>query len=99
MGRELKQLFFKFSNNHSFIWIGDNYYLLWSNSTAIFDIRAARRCGQSLSIITMGTGGVIILAKSRGLISNISPGIEALRDAGLWLSDNIVNILKFQVCE
>jgi predicted nucleic acid-binding protein len=47
----------------------------------------------------MGTGGVIILAKSRGLISNISPGIEALRDAGLWLSDNIVNILKFQVCE
>jgi predicted nucleic acid-binding protein len=60
-------------------------------------IETARRCVKLLSIITMGTGGVIILAKSRGLISNISPGIEALGDAGLWLSDSMVNILKFQV--
>ncbi|MEA5578506.1 DUF3368 domain-containing protein [Anabaena sp. UHCC 0451] len=66
---------------------------------AIVDDRAARRCGQSLSIITMGTGGLLILAKKRGLISSISPGIQALQDAGLWLSDSIVNILKSQAGE
>ncbi|MEA5617603.1 DUF3368 domain-containing protein [Cronbergia sp. UHCC 0137] len=70
-----------------------------SGYAAIVDDRAARRCGRSLSIITMGTGGLLILAKKRGLISSISPRIEALRDAGLWLSDNIVNILKKEAGE
>ncbi len=70
-----------------------------SDYAAIVDDRAARRCGQSLSILTMGTGGLLILAKRRGLITSISPGIQALRDAGLWLSDSIVNILKNQAGE
>ena len=66
---------------------------------AIVDDRAARRCGQALSITTIGTGGLLILAKRRGLISSISPGIEALRDAGLWLSDSVINLLKQQAGE
>lgn len=70
-----------------------------SDYAAIVEDRAARRCGQSLSIFTMGTGGLPILAKKRGLITSISPGIPALRDAGLWLSDSIVNILKNQAGE
>ncbi|NEQ71043.1 MAG: DUF3368 domain-containing protein [Symploca sp. SIO2D2] len=64
------------------------------DSVAIVDDRAARRCAKSLDIITMGTGGVLILAKQRGLIPSIAPKIQALRDAGLWLSDPIVNLLK-----
>ncbi|MTJ24080.1 MULTISPECIES: DUF3368 domain-containing protein [unclassified Dolichospermum] len=70
-----------------------------SDYAAIVDDRAARRCGQSLTIITMGTGGLLILAKRRGLISSVSPRIEALRNAGLWLSDSMVNILKHQAGE
>lgn len=70
-----------------------------SNSAAIVDDRAARRCGQALGITTIGTGGLLILAKRRGLIPSISPGIQALRDAGLWLSDNLVNLLKQQAGE
>ncbi|QJB45472.1 DUF3368 domain-containing protein [Dolichospermum flos-aquae] len=70
-----------------------------SDYAAIVDDRAARRCGQSLNIITMGTGGLLILAKKRGLISSISPGIEALLNAGLWLSDNMIKILKQQAGE
>lgn len=66
---------------------------------AIVDDRAARRCAQTLGIITLGTGGILILAKRRGLIRSISPGIQALRDAGLWLSDNLVNLLKQQAGE
>ncbi|MEH2226910.1 DUF3368 domain-containing protein [Nostoc sp.] len=48
----------------------------------------------ALGINTIGTGGLLILAKRRGLIPSISPGIQALRDAGLWLSDTLVNLLK-----
>lgn len=66
---------------------------------AIVDDRAARRCGQTFGITTIGTGGLVILAKRRGLIPSIAPGIQALRDAGLWLSDAVVNLLKQQAGE
>jgi predicted nucleic acid-binding protein len=69
------------------------------NSAAIVDDRAARRCGQVLGITTIGTGGILIRAKRRGLIKSVSSGIEALRNAGLWLSDNVVNLLKQQAGE
>lgn len=70
-----------------------------SEFAAIVDDRAARRCGQALGITTIGTGGLLILAKRYGLISSISPGIQALRDAGLWLSDTLVELLKQQAGE
>ncbi len=66
---------------------------------AIVDDRAARRCGQALGITTIGTGGLLVRARRRGLINSISSGIEALRDAGLWISDNMVNLLKQQAGE
>ncbi|MEH2177802.1 DUF3368 domain-containing protein [Nostoc sp.] len=58
-----------------------------------------RRCGQSLGITTIGTGGLLVLAKRRGIILSVSPGIQALRDAGLWLSETVVNLLKQQAGE
>jgi len=64
------------------------------DSVAIVDDRAARRCAKSLDIMTIGTGGVLLLAKQRGLIPSVAPKIQAIRDAGLWLSDPIVNLLK-----
>ncbi|WP_292870343.1 hypothetical protein [Nostoc sp. LPT] len=32
-------------------------------------------------------------------VNTIAPGIQALRDAGLWLSDSLVNLLKQQAGE
>jgi predicted nucleic acid-binding protein len=52
-----------------------------------------------LSITTIGTGGLLVLAKRRGIISSISPGIQALQNAGLWLSETVVNLLKQQAGE
>ncbi len=66
---------------------------------AIVDDRAARRCAQALGIVTLGTGGVLVLAKRRGLIPTVSSRIQLLRDAGLWLSDDLVNLLKQQAGE
>lgn len=70
-----------------------------SGCAAIVADRVAQRCGQGVGIITIGTGGLLILVKRRGLIPSICPGIQALRDAGLWLSDTLVNLLKQQAGE
>jgi len=63
------------------------------NCVAVIDDRAARRCSQSMGIITIGTGRVLILAKQREIISSVSSRIQTLREAGLWLSDNLVALL------
>ncbi|MGC1248687.1 MAG: DUF3368 domain-containing protein [Spirulinaceae cyanobacterium] len=75
--------------------------LAWKNPAhvAIVDDRAARRCAKSLAIVTIGTGGLLLLAKQRGLISVVTPRLQALRDAGLWLSDSLFNLLKQQAGE
>ncbi|MEH2228372.1 MAG: DUF3368 domain-containing protein [Nostoc sp.] len=70
-----------------------------SDCAAIVDGRAAWRCSQALGINTIVTGGLLILAKRRGLIPSISPKIQALRDAGLRLSNTLVNLLKQQTGE
>ncbi|MEB3343230.1 DUF3368 domain-containing protein [Okeania sp.] len=55
------------------------------NFGVIIDNRAARRCPDTFGIVTIGTGGILILAKQRGIISLIFPRIKALLDAGWWL--------------
>lgn len=57
---------------------------------AVVDDDYARRCAQSLGIRTLGTCGVIVLAKRRGVIAEVKPCLDALRAADLWLSDNLV---------
>ncbi|WP_263480525.1 DUF3368 domain-containing protein [Oscillatoria salina] len=39
------------------------------------------------------------MAKQRGIINDVSERIQALRDAGLWLLDTVVNLLKQQAGE
>jgi predicted nucleic acid-binding protein len=39
------------------------------------------------------------LAKRRGLVPSVLNPIQALRNAGLWLSDDLVNLLKRQAGE
>lgn len=66
---------------------------------AVIDDMDARRCAKTLSIPMLGTGGVLVLAKRRGLLPSVADGIARLRDAGLWLSDDIVRVLKVQAGE
>jgi predicted nucleic acid-binding protein len=66
---------------------------------AMVDDAAARRCARTLGIPILGTGGALVLAKRRGLISSVSESLTALRNAGLWLSDELVNLLKQQAGE
>jgi predicted nucleic acid-binding protein len=76
-----------------------SYALSCSDHTAVIDDAAARRCAISLNIPTLGTGGIIVLAKRRGLIPSVIEPIQALRNAGLWLSEDLINLLKRQAGE
>jgi len=66
---------------------------------AMIDDAAARRCARALGIATLGTGGAIVLAKRRGLIPSVTEGLRRLQDAGLWLSEDVINLLKQQAGE
>lgn len=57
---------------------------------AIVDDDYARRCARSLGVRTLGTCGVLVLAKRRGVIPAVEPGLRALSDAGLWLSPSLI---------
>lgn len=47
----------------------------------------------------IGTGEFLVLAKRRGLIGSASVALQAVMDAGLWLSDGVVDLLKKQAGE
>ncbi len=76
-----------------------SFALAWPDYRAIVDDHAARSCARTLSIRTLGTGGVLVLAKRRGLIPSVSVELQRLRDAGLWLSEQVVALLKEQAGE
>ncbi len=59
---------------------------------AVIDDKTARRCAKTFGIKTIGTGGLIVLAKRRGLITSVRHGLEKLRQSGLWISDELENL-------
>ena len=64
-----------------------------SKCRTLIDDRAARKCAETLNLKTLGTGGILILAKKRGLIENVAVELKKLQSAGLWISDEIVNAI------
>lgn len=62
-------------------------------------VRAARRCARVLGIKTLGTGGLLVLAKKRGLIQSVRKRIARLRESGLYMSDNVVELLALKAGE
>ena len=76
-----------------------SYALAHPDYTAMIDDAAARRCAISLGISTLGTGGLLVLAKRRGIIPSVIEPIQTLRHAGLWLSEDLVSLLKQQAGE
>lgn len=76
-----------------------SYAFSYREYTVMIDDTAARRCAVSLNIPTLGTRGAIVLARRRGLIESVAEPIQALRNAGLWLSEELVQLLKKQAGE
>jgi len=76
-----------------------SYALTHPNYTAMVDDMAARKCAKTFNIPTLGTGAMIVLAKRKGLISSVTPRLKALQDSGLWLSEEVISLLKAQAGE
>ncbi len=55
-------------------------------AVAVLDDLAARRCAQAHGIPMTGTLGLILLAKKRGLIPEVGTSLEAIVNAGLYVS-------------
>ncbi len=66
---------------------------------AIVDDLAARRCARTLGVRTLGTGGLLVLAKRRGLIETVRDRINMVIDNGLYLSDSVVQLLLSEAGE
>jgi uncharacterized protein len=62
----------------------------------LLDERLGRRAAQRLGLTVVGTLGVLISAKDRGLLAAMRPVLDALRvDAGFWIADDLYNaVLK-----
>ena len=64
--------------------------LRMNDARVLLDDRAARNCARALQIRTLGTIGVILLAKRRGLISSAGVALTKISDAGCWLSADLL---------
>jgi len=59
------------------------------NRVILLDDVSARRIAQAAGLEVWGTLRVLLEAKSRGMTESIEPLLDRLRDAGMWVSDNI----------
>ena len=83
---------------------GESEVLSWSLNNekryrAVIDDRAVRNCAKTLGIPMLGTGGILVLAKKRGLVNSVSEALKRLENVGLYISDEIIELLKKQAGE
>ena len=56
----------------------------------LMDDLPGRRSAADLSLIVTGTLGVLARSKYRGIIQEVKPRIQRLRNAGIFLSDELI---------
>ncbi len=62
--------------------------------TPVLDDMLAKKCARSLGLQTMGSGTILILAKEHGLIASVEQSLRKLQNAGLWISESVIQMLK-----
>jgi len=66
---------------------------------AIIDDKAARKCARIYNILTLGTSSILVLAKRRAIIPSVKDAVQKVKDSGLWILDEIANLLIKQTDE
>lgn len=73
---------------------GESAVLSWAafhpGSIAIIDDYAARKCAEVIGIPVKGTLGIALLAKARAEVLSARTLVEDFRQAGLYLSDELI---------
>lgn len=62
-------------------------------SVAVLDDQAARRCAQALGTDVTGTLGLLLMAKQRGAIVSLRQALDAVTNAGLFVSPKHVSAI------
>jgi predicted nucleic acid-binding protein len=74
---------------------GESAVIAWARANkgaeAIIDDLAGRRCAAAFNIPVRGTLGLALTAKQRGHISSARQLLYQLRQAGMYLSDRVLN--------
>jgi predicted nucleic acid-binding protein len=73
---------------------GESSVLAWAlahpGTLAIVDDLAARRCAATLRIAVRGTLGLVLLAKQQGHVPSARAVLMRLRQAGMYLADDVM---------
>jgi len=65
----------------------------------ILDERPARRLAAVLGLSVIGTVGLLLAAKSRGLLLNIKPELDRLREVRFFMDDELYDRILVQADE
>lgn len=60
----------------------------------LLDDRAGRESAERLNIPTTGLIGLLLMLKEKGLVEDVGPIIEELRNKGYWISDEVINVAR-----
>jgi predicted nucleic acid-binding protein len=66
---------------------------LGRSSGKLLTARRLQHGGWVLGITIIGTAGVVVLAKRRGLIESTEGALRRLQDAGLWMAESLITKL------
>jgi predicted nucleic acid-binding protein len=66
---------------------------------AVLDDQAARHCAQAMGLKSIGTLGLILLAKRKGLITSARKALNDVIDAGLFISKYHIDAILLQADE
>ncbi len=69
---------------------GETAVLERAHCTAVLDDASARACARAFDIPLIGTLGVVLRARQRGVIPSAGDLLRALRAAGLYLDDETI---------
>lgn len=76
-----------------------SYALHHKTYTPVMDDMLAKKCAKALGVQTLGTGSILILAKQQALIESVEESLYRLKDAGLWISESVIQMLKREAGE
>jgi predicted nucleic acid-binding protein len=65
-----------------------------SSATVVLDDLAARRCAMALGLSVTGTMGLLLMAKKTGCIEKVTPALDAVINAGLFISKRHVQAIR-----
>jgi predicted nucleic acid-binding protein len=60
----------------------------------LIDDYTGRTVADQLDIPKIGIIGILLLAKERGILKDVGPLIDELRNKGYWLSDELIILAR-----